>query len=163
MTGNYFFEYQLIPDLFEKVKKGINPIQSLIDIEWMKGLVDESVEIHWSELQIDIYDSNIRDSYLDKCRFITYSFPQIVASPEAKWGVIDIQTGKYFTFESDSSGTWFIGGQDNETHINYGQSDDMTKLEFVYRIKNMSAINEVPIIIIVIVIVVIISLFIIFN
>lgn len=35
MTNNYFLEYRLIPGLFDQVKTGKNPLQSLVDSRWI--------------------------------------------------------------------------------------------------------------------------------
>ena len=48
MTYNYFLEYRFIPDLIEQVKQERNPLESLIDLGWMKEtLINNRVEIDW--------------------------------------------------------------------------------------------------------------------
>ena len=53
-TDNYLFEYLIIPNLSEKVKLNQNPIQSLVDVEWMKTvLASKDVTIDWDTFFID--------------------------------------------------------------------------------------------------------------
>ena len=118
MTYNYFLEYRFIPDLLEQVKQGRNPLQSLIDIRWMKEvLTNKNVEINWYGFFVDVYDESYSKTSLDKGKYVAYTFPEIISVPEAKYGVIDIEAMKYYTFESDScGGYWAIGSQDIGKH-----------------------------------------------
>ena len=118
MTYNYFLEYRFIPDLLEQVKQEKNPLPSLIDIRWMKEiLTNNNVEIDWDGFSVDVYDESYTMTSLEKGKYIAYTFPPIISVPEAKYGVIDIETMKYYTFESDScGGYWAIGSQDIDKH-----------------------------------------------
>ena len=110
MTYNYYLEYRFIPDLLEQVKQGKNPLQSLIDIRWMKEiLTNNNVEIDWDGFSVDVYDEFYTRTSLEKGKYIAYTFPIIISVPDAKYGVIDIEAMKYYTFESDSGdGYWAI-------------------------------------------------------
>ena len=104
MTYNYYLEYRFIPDLLEQVKQGRNPLQSLIDIRWMKEvLTNNHVEIDWDGFSVDVYDEFYTRTSFEKGKYIAYTFPKIISVPEAKYGVIDIEAKKYYTFESDYS------------------------------------------------------------
>lgn len=118
MTPNYYLEYRFIPSLIEEVKNERMPLQALIDIEWIKEtLTNNNVEINWEGFSIDLYDSKFNKTSLENGKFIAYSFPAITISPEAKYGVIDIDSRKYYTFESCfEDGCWVIGSQDIKTH-----------------------------------------------
>ena len=118
MTYNYFLEYRFIPDLLEQVRQGKNPLQSLIDIRWMKEiLTNNNFEIDWDGIFVDVYDESYTRTSLEKGKYIAYTFPKIISVPEAKYGVIDMEAMKYYTFESDScGGYWAIGSQDIDKH-----------------------------------------------
>ena len=118
MTYNYYLEYRFIPDLLEQVKQGKNPLQSLIDIRWMKEILNKNnVEIDWDGFSVDVYDELYNKTSLEKGKYIAYTFPKIISVPEAKYGVIDIEAKKYYTFESDySDGYWAIGSQEIGNH-----------------------------------------------
>ena len=104
MTNNYFLEYKFIPNLLEQVKQERHPLQSLIDIKWMKEiLIHNNIEIDWDDFSIDVYDEYYNKTTLEKGKYIAYTFPPINCVPEAKYGVIDTETKKYYTFESDIS------------------------------------------------------------
>lgn len=118
MTYNYFLEYRFIPDLIEQVKQERNPLESLIDLGWMKEtLINNRVEIDWGSFSVDVYDASFNKTTLEGGKYIAYTFPPISRVPEAKYGVIDTETMKYYTFESDiSEGFWAIGSQDINIH-----------------------------------------------
>ena len=118
MTQNYYFEYRFIPGLLDQVKQGKNPLLSLIDVRWMKELLDKNnIDIDWDGFSVDVYDELYNKTSFEKGIYIAYTFPPIVSVPEAKYGVIDIETMKYYTFESDfSKGCWAIGSQDVNCH-----------------------------------------------
>jgi len=118
MTNNYFLEYRLIPGLFDQVKTGKNPLQSLVDSRWIIAcLSSNNIEIDTERFSIDIYDESYNKSTLEKGKYIAYTFPEITSVPEAKYGVIDIEAKKYYTFESDfSKGCWVIGNQEVGSH-----------------------------------------------
>jgi len=118
MTQNYYFEYRFIPGLLDQVKQGKNPLLSLIDVRWMKELLDKNnIDIDWDGFSVDVYDELYNKTSFEKGIYIAYTFPNIVSVPEAKYGVIDIETMKYYTFESDfSKGYWAIGSQDVNCH-----------------------------------------------
>ena len=118
MTNNYFLEYRLIPGLFDQVKTGKNPLQSLVDSRWIIAcLSSNNIEIDAESFIIDIYDKSYNKTTLDKGKYIAYTFPEITTVPEAKYGVIDIEAKKYYTFESDfCKGCWAIGNQEVGSH-----------------------------------------------
>jgi len=144
-TDNYLFEYLIIPNLIEKVKLNQNPIQSLVDVEWMKTvLASKDVKIDWDTFFVDIYDENNNKTTLEKGRYIAYTFPKIKLPPEAKYGVIDIPTQKYYTFESSdpSRDTWVIGNQEKDSHNLVEFIDkDMSIEEFLESIKGGSKLS----------------------
>jgi len=119
MTQNYYLEYRFIPALLHEVKLGKNPLQSLIDIRWLKeNLTNNNVDIDWDTFSIDVYDKMYNKTSLDKGKYIAYTFPPIISVPEAKYGVIDIEAKKYYTLESDySDDCWAIGSQDINGHF----------------------------------------------
>lgn len=168
MSQNYFLEFRYIPSIIDRCKKGILPFNALTDIElWKKELEQFDCEINWDELTIEILDElgiaeNLRLGTGHKIGeyYVIYTFPAITVSPEAKYGVIRYNAEKnlfdYYTFESDMSGAWYIGGQTLDTHYNYGQHADMSKEEFVTFVKNnLVASNKYRTIIIVSVIIII--------
>ena len=108
MTYNYYLEYQFIPGLLDQVKQGRNPLLSLIDIKWMKETLDKyNVDIDWDGFSVDVYDESYNKTSLENGKYIAYTFPAITRVPEAKYGVIDIETKTYYTFESDlNEGYW---------------------------------------------------------
>lgn len=118
MTQNYYLEYRFIPGLLHEVKLGRNPLESLIDTRWIKEtLTNNNVDIDWTGFSINVYDEEYNKTSLDNGKYIAYTFPPIVSVPEAKYGVIDIKTKKYYTLESDySDGYWAIGSQDVNGH-----------------------------------------------
>ena len=118
MTQNYYLEYRFIPNLLHEVRSGRNPLQSLIDSRWIKEtLTNNNVDIDWDGFSIDVYDEEYSKTSLDKGKYIAYTFPSIISVPEAKYGVIDIDTMKYYTLESDySDGYWAIGSQNVNGH-----------------------------------------------
>lgn len=118
MTQNYYLEYRFIPSLLHEVKQGRNPLQSLIDSRWIKEtLTNNNVDIDWDGFSIDVFDEEYNKTILEKGKYIAYTFPAIISIPEAKYGVIDIETKKYYTFESDcNDGYWAIGSQDINGH-----------------------------------------------
>lgn len=119
MTQNYYLEYRFIPAVLHEVKLGRNPLQSLIDIRWLKeNLTNNNVNIDWDSLSVDVYDNMYNKTSLDKGKYIAYTFPPIISAPEAKYGVIDIEAKKYYTLESDyNDGYWAIGSQDINGHF----------------------------------------------
>lgn len=138
MTHNYFLEYRFIPDLIEQVKQERNPLESLIDLGWMKEtLINNRVEIDWDSFSVDVYDASFNKTTLEGGKYIAYTFPPIVSVPEAKYGVIDIETKKYYTFESDySDGYWAIGSQDVNSHALIEMiQKDMSLEEFMKSLK----------------------------
>jgi len=138
MTNNYFLEYKFIPNLLEQVKQERHPLQSLIDIKWMKEiLIHNNIEIDWDDFSIDVYDEYYNKTTLEKGKYIAYTFPPINCVPEAKYGVIDTETMKYYTFESDScEGFWAIGSQDINCHGLIEMVDkDMTLENFIKSLK----------------------------
>ena len=139
MTYNYFLEYRFIPDLIEQVKQERNPLESLIDLGWMKEtLINNRVEIDWDSFSVDVYDASFNKTTLEGGKYIAYTFPPIVSVPEAKYGVIEIETKKYYTFESDSSeGFWAIGSQDINCHgLIEMVEKDMSLEEFMKSLKH---------------------------
>ena len=57
MTHNYYFEFRFIPGLLDQVKQGKNPLLSLIDVRWMKEVLDKNnIDIDWDGFSIDVYD-----------------------------------------------------------------------------------------------------------
>ena len=134
MTNNYFLEYRLIPGLFEQVKSGKNPLQSLVDSRWIIAcLSSNNIEIDTERFSIDIYDESYNKSTLEIGKYIAYTFPEITSVPEAKYGVIDIEAKKYYTFESDfSKDCWAIGNQEVDRHALLGMvQQDMSLEEFM--------------------------------
>ena len=138
MTYNYFLEYRFIPDLIEQVKQERNPLESLIDLGWMKEtLINNRVEIDWDSFSVDVYDASFNKTTLEGGKYIAYTFPPIVSVPEAKYGVIDVKTKKYYTLESDySDGYWAIGSQDVNGHALIEMiQEDMSLEEFMKSLK----------------------------
>lgn len=132
MTPNYYLEYRFIPGLIEEVKNERMPFQALIDIEWMKEtLASNNVDICWEGFSIDILDSNYNKTSLENGKYIAYTFPTITITPEAKYGVIDIESKSYYTFESSWEG-WVIGSQDMNTHSFIEEvKEELTLKEFI--------------------------------
>lgn len=138
MTHNYYLEYRFIPGLLQEVKMGNNPLQSLIDVEWMKEVLSNyDVQIDWDGFSVNVYDESYNMTSLEKGKYIAYTFPSIISVPEAKYGVIDIETRRYYTLESDfSEDYWAIGSQDVNGHslIEMVQKE-MTLEEFIKSLK----------------------------
>lgn len=145
MTHNYYFEYRFIPGLLDQVKQGKNPLLSLIDVRWMNEILDKNnIDIDWDGFSVDVYDDLYNKTSLEKGKYIAYTFPQIVSVPEAKYGVIDIEAKKYYTFESDfSKGYWAIGSQDVTCHylIEMVQTD-MSLEEFMKSMKRSETSSD---------------------
>ena len=138
MTQNYYLEYRFIPGLLHEVKSGRNPLESLIDTRWIKEtLASNNVDLDWTSFSIDVYDEVYNKTSLDKGKYIAYTFPPILSVPEAKYGVIDIETKKYYTLESDySDGYWAIGSQDINGHALIEMiQEDMSLEEFMKSLK----------------------------
>ena len=138
MTQNYYLEYRFIPGLLHEVKLGRNPLESLIDTRWIKEtLTNNNVDIDWTGFSINVYDEEYNKTSLDNGKYIAYTFPPIVSVPEAKYGVIDIKTKKYYTLESDySAGYWAIGSQDVNGHALIEMiQEDMSLEEFMKSLK----------------------------
>ena len=138
MTQNYYLEYRFIPGLLHEVKLGRNPLESLIDTRWIKEtLASNNVDLDWTGFSIDVYDEVYNKTSLDKGKYIAYTFPPILSVPEAKYGVIDIETKKYYTLESDySDGYWAIGSQDINGHALIEMiQEDMSLEEFMKSLK----------------------------
>ena len=166
MTQNYFLEYRFIPGLLHEVKLGRNPLQSLIDTRWIQEtLANNNVDIDWEGFSIDVYDEKYNKTSLDKGKFIAYTFPPIVSVPEAKYGVIDIETKKYYTLESDySDGYWAIGSQDINGHALIEMiQEDMSLEEFMKSLKRSKSPSKKRsgclTVIIMVIIIAVISLF----
>ena len=131
-------EYRFIPGLLHEVKLGRNPLESLIDTRWIKEtLTNNNVDIDWTGFSINVYDEEYNKTSLDNGKYIAYTFPPIVSVPEAKYGVIDIKTKKYYTLESDySDGYWAIGSQDVNGHALIEMiQEDMSLEEFMKSLK----------------------------
>ncbi len=145
MTHNYYFEFRFIPGLLDQVKQGKNPLLSLIDVRWMKEVLDKNnIDIDWDGFSVDVYDELYNKSSLEKGKYIAYTFPHIFSVPEAKYGVIDIETNKYYTFESDfAEGYWAIGSQDVNCHslIEMVQTD-MSLEEFMKSLKRSKTSSD---------------------
>ena len=145
MTYNYYLEYRFIPDLLEQVIHGRNPLLSLIDVRWMKEILNKNnVDIDWDGFSVDVYDELYNKTSLEKGRYIAYTFPKNVSVPEAKYGVIDIETKKYYTFESDiCEGYWAIGSQNVSCHslIEMVQTD-MSLEEFMKSLKGSKTSSD---------------------
>ena len=140
-TSNYFFEFRIIPALLEQVKLNNNPLQSLVDVEWIKAIMaSNQVTIDWDTFSIDIYDEKGNKTTLENGKYIAYTFPKIIFPPDAKYGIIDINTRKYYTFESDfNNNIWAIGNQEKEVHHLIEMVEgDMSMAEFLKLIMNGS-------------------------
>lgn len=140
-TSNYFFEFRIIPALLEQVKLNKNPLQSLVDVEWIKAIMaSNQVTIDWDTFSIDIYDEKGNKTTLENGKYIAYTFPKIIFPPDAKYGIIDINTRKYYTFESDfNNNIWAIGNQEKEVHHLVEMVEgDMSMAEFLKLIMNGS-------------------------
>ena len=138
MTYNYYLEYRFIPGLLDQVKQGRNPLQSLIDIRWMKDiLANNNVEIDWDGFSVDVYDEFYARTSLEKGKYIAYTFPEVISEPEAKYGVIDIEAKKYYLLESDfSDGYWAIGSQEIDRHYLIEMAKvEMSLVEFMKSLK----------------------------
>ena len=113
-------------------------MESLIDTRWIKEtLTNNNVDIDWNGFSIDVYDEEYNKTSLDNGKYIAYTFPPIVSVPEAKYGIIDIKTKKYYTLESDySDGYWAIGSQDVNGHALIEMiQEDMSLEEFMKSLK----------------------------
>ena len=118
MEHNYFLEFRLIPALLEKVKRGDNPLKSLVDINWIKDLITNKFgETEWDVFSIGIFDESYKKTTLENAKYIAYTFPKIDHAPEAKYGAIDLEKMKYYTFESSIvEDNWVIGNQTPYAH-----------------------------------------------
>ena len=143
MTPNYYLEYRFIPGLIEEVKNDRMPLQALVDIEWIKkALSSNNLDICWEGFSIDIYDSDYNKTSLENGKYIAYTFPTIAITPEAKYGVIDIESKCYYTFESSWEG-WVIGSQDVNTHSYIEMVDkELTLKEFIKNIQHQQRSEE---------------------
>lgn len=87
MTHNYYFEFRFIPGLLDQVKQGKNPLLSLIDVRWMKEVLDKNnIDIDWDGFSIDVYDELYNKSSIEKGKYIAYTFPIFSAYQKLNMG-----------------------------------------------------------------------------
>ena len=144
MTSNYYLEYRFIPQLLDRYRKGEIPIQALVDMKWWEKLFhDNTMEVELEGLEIGIYDEDSNLVFMDKGRFIAYTFPPIVMPPEAKYGIIDIEKKEYYTLESDYSGGWAVGSQNMDAHLLLHWAEKELSLnEFIHDISAPRSVRE---------------------
>ena len=139
----YFFEYRLIPIYVEHLKD--NPdeeVRLVYDAIWKRDIASAADQqyIDWTEISCELFGDSRTE-----CLFF-YDFPTPFDIPLAKYGAVYINKQKqiynYYTLEKSAKG-YMLCSISNESHINYGEKGDMSKIEFIKEVCNIQKIDEV--------------------
>ena len=125
----YYPVYYLLPDLFSYVSKGETPIEALMDEDWIRLTINSRLERAYSANRFSDWDSFKinRVENFGGYKLIVYQFPDPKFVPEAKYGVVMLNTTTltidYYTMELSFDGQWAYCSCTTERHYNYGSFD----------------------------------------
>lgn len=118
-------EFRWLPDVvFKAVREGNLVPEALTDEDWLRqnimhGVSSKDIAKEWESFRI-----NRVETYGDY-KLIVYQFPEPKITPEAKYGVVLMNTKSleidYYTLEMTYNNKWVYGSMTSERHINYGE------------------------------------------
>ncbi|MBQ2413796.1 MAG: hypothetical protein II315_02600 [Rikenellaceae bacterium] len=125
----YYSIYRLLPNLFSCVSKGKIRIEALTDEAWIRLMINAKLKEIYIANQASDWDSFKinRVENFGGYKLIVYQFPDPKFVPEAKYGVVMLNTTTltidYYTMELSFDGQWAYCSCTTERHYNYGSFD----------------------------------------
>lgn len=125
----YYSIYRLLPNLFSCVSKGKIRIEALTDETWIRLMINAKLKEIYIANQASDWDSFKinRVENFGGYKLIVYQFPDPKFVPEAKYGVVMLNTTTltidYYTMELSFDGQWAYCSCTTERHYNYGSFD----------------------------------------
>lgn len=135
----YHPEYRWLPDVvFKAVTDGRLAPEALTDEEWLRENIKNKISSSEISDEWNSFKINRIDNY-GEYKLIVYQFPEPKAVPEAKYGVVLMNTTTrdidYYTLEKTFNDKWVYGSMTSEQHRNYGEvdTDDLEKfIEWIF-------------------------------
>lgn len=127
-------EYRLIPHILQAVAADHLLPDALVDEEWIRKEIQTRCDNRECKEEWNSFKINRVENYGDY-KMVVYQFPEPKIVPEAKYGVVLLNTGteegNYYTLEMSHDGMWYYGGVAENRHLNYGPAESADLDRFI--------------------------------